>query len=323
MSEPTRAPVAGETPATDLTQHGVIQPDRAPKLKDGEAPAAPEVVFSAESTLEDYEKAGFEPFAIGSDAFIVTFEAFTGPLDLILFLVKKHRLDIYNLDIAKLVDAYTGWLDRAKDLNIDVAGGYLEMAASLAHIKSRILLPPTETDDDGEPEEVVDPRLELVRQLLLVQKYQHAAQQILRLGWLGRDTFTRPPQVAALDRGDGEKLLPFDVIDLVKLYVAQTLARKEPVIPQAQFVEQLSVSERISELLDDWGESLAIAFDALFKPDFTKDQRILTFLAVLEMGKLRMVRIRYADDGALWLDRKPLEPGESAAPDLTESDDYR
>ncbi len=269
------------------------------------APATPgatqAVHLDARATLADYEAAGFEPLTLGDDAFIVTYDNFVGPLDLVLFLVRKHRFDLFNLNIAALLDEYLKWLDRARDFNIDVAAAYIEMAATLAHIKSRMLLPPTDSPVESD-EPPPDPRLELVQQLLLVQKYQDAARKINELPWLGRDTFSRQLEVVTGERGDAETLARVAAVDLVKIFVALSLAREEKITPREVFAEEVSVSERIAELVDRFRGKPHARFTELFTPELTRDDRILTFLAILELGKLRMLKIKQSEGGEFWVE---------------------
>src|SRR5947209_6856129 len=111
-------------------------------------------------------------------AFAVALPVFEGPLDLLLSLIQEHKLDIFDIPISFVTDRYLEYMDAARQLNIDLAGEYLLMAATLAHIKSRLLLPPQQSQDAPDQEMGPDPRQELVRRLLEYQKYKHAAEQL-------------------------------------------------------------------------------------------------------------------------------------------------
>jgi segregation and condensation protein A len=119
----------------------------------------------------------------------IRIENFEGPLDLLLHLIKKNEMDIYNIPIADITAQYVAYIDAMKNLNLDVAGEFLLMAATLIHIKSRLLLPQTQEDEPEEEEE--DPRAELVRRLLEYQKYKEAALSLDAMPLLGREVFAR------------------------------------------------------------------------------------------------------------------------------------
>jgi len=123
--------------------------------------------------------------------FAVALPQFEGPLDLLLSLIQEHKLDIFDVPIAFLTARYLEYLERARDLDLDLAGEYLLMAATLAHIKSRLLLPREETADAEGLEPGPDPREELIRRLLEYQKYKTAAQALGARPQLGRDVFVR------------------------------------------------------------------------------------------------------------------------------------
>src|SRR3989475_541707 len=129
--------------------------------------------------------------AEATSSFAVALPAFEGPLDLLLSLIQEHKLDIFDIPISFVIDKYLEYMDAAKAFNIDLAGEYLLMGATLAHIKSRMLLPREQTQDGAEGEIGPDPRQELVRRLLEYQKYKHAAQAFGAMPHLGRDVFVR------------------------------------------------------------------------------------------------------------------------------------
>src|SRR2546423_8875835 len=123
--------------------------------------------------------------------FAVALPHFEGPLDLLLSLIQEHKLDIFHIPISFLTDRYLEYMDAARALNLDLAGEYLVMAATLAHMKSRMLLPPQESQDAADGEPGPDPREELVRRLLEYQKYKMAGQDLSGLPQLWRAVFTR------------------------------------------------------------------------------------------------------------------------------------
>src|SRR4051812_26848224 len=132
-----------------------------------------------------------EAQAAQNGAFAVALPVFEGPLDLLLSLIQEHKLDIFDIPIAFITDRYLEYMSAAQELNLDLAGEYLLMAATLAHIKSRMLLPREQTADAPEGEIGPDPREELVRRLLEHQKYKDAARSLAARPQLGRDVFVR------------------------------------------------------------------------------------------------------------------------------------
>ncbi len=229
-------------------------------------------------------------------AFAVALPVFDGPLDLLLSLIQEHKLDIFDIPISFITDRDLEYLDAARALNIDLAGEYLLMAATLAHIKSRMLLPreqAADAPDGGEPGP--DPREELVRRLLEYQKYKDAAQRIGALPLLGRDVFVRrakeelplAPDDAAYFRSP--ELSVYRLIELM----ARVLKERKIEIPHEVFVERLSIGDRISVITDRLRAEARITFTSLFDDLGDRDRHrvVPTFLAVLEMAKLKLIKV--------------------------------
>jgi segregation and condensation protein A len=217
----------------------------------------------------------------------VDLEVFEGPLDLLLHLIKKDDLDIYDIPIARLLDHYLEFLKLAQELDIDLAGEFLEMAAELAYIKSKTLLPVTEEEEAEGP----DPREELLRRLLEYQKFKAAGTALMSRPLLNQDVFARPSE----DREGtpGEILIEPDAMALVRAF--QDILKR---LPQEQFHEisrqRTGVSERIVELTDFLKTKGRVDFEELFLSaggEITRSDLIVTFLAVLEMAKQRLIRI--------------------------------
>jgi segregation and condensation protein A len=217
----------------------------------------------------------------------VSVPAFEGPLDLLLHLIQKHELDIMNIPIAFVTEKYLEYVMMMQELNIDIASEYLVMAATLAYIKSRTLLPAPPPDQDQAQEEE-DPRMELVRRLLEYQKYKLAAEQLGSRAVLGRDVFARGTKEAA-----EEGPAPLAPIGLFKLLDAfeEVLKRVQQTKDHEIDFEQISITERISQLSDILRARPAVAFDDLFVGVKTRADVIVTFLALLEMTRLRLTRI--------------------------------
>ena len=240
--------------------------------------------------------------------FAVALPHFEGPLDLLLSLIQEHKLDIFHIPISFITDRYLEYMDAARALNLDLAGEYLVMAATLAHIKSRLLLPPQESLEAADGEPGPDPREELIRRLLEYQKYKTAGQDLALLPQLGRDVFTRRArEELPLSTDDLPLLRPPD-LSAYRLIesLANVLARRKIEIPHEVFVERLSIGDRISTITDRLRAEERIAFTSLFV-DLTAHDRhrvVPIFLAVLEMAKLNLIRVHQPHPhGEIYLSR--------------------
>ena len=240
--------------------------------------------------------------------FAVALPQLEGPLDLLLSLIQEHKLDIFRVPISFITDRYLEYMDAARALNLDLAGEYLVMAATLAHIKSRLLLPPQESLEAADGEPGPDPREELIRRLLEYQKYKTAGQDLALLPQLGRDVFTRRArEELPLSTDDLPLLRPPD-LSAYRLIesLANVLARRKIEIPHEVFVERLSIGDRISTITDRLRAEERIAFTSLFV-DLTAHDRhrvVPTFLAVLEMAKLNLIRVHQPHPhGEIYLSR--------------------
>jgi len=215
--------------------------------------------------------------------------AFEGPLDLLLHLIQGHELDILDLPIAFITAKYLEYLALMKTLALDVVSEYLVMAATLAHIKSKMLLPapPTDQDDDGLEFEG-DPREALVRRLLEYQKYKAAAETLAGRGLAGRDVFTRgaPAEEAKGDAPLGGMTL-FHLLDAFN----KVLKRATAEFSREITAERITIQDRIQEIFDLLNDRRRITFDELFEGYLTNYDIVVTFLAMLEMGKQKLLRV--------------------------------
>jgi segregation and condensation protein A len=219
----------------------------------------------------------------------IKLDIFEGPLDLLLYLIRKNEIDIYNIPIALITEQYLSYLDMMRSLNLDLAGEYLVLASTLIHIKSKMLLPPAEGED--EEEEGEDPRAELVQQLLEYQAFKEAALLLNGRPLLERDVFTRgapvdePPAAEETD----DELIEVDVFELVTAFrrIISGLDLKEDLEIDA---EKMSLTDRINEILEILAESGQTTFVDLLGERTERRRVIYTFLAILELMKLRMVR---------------------------------
>ncbi|MFH1262386.1 MAG: segregation/condensation protein A [Pseudomonadota bacterium] len=222
----------------------------------------------------------------------VRLEIFEGPLDLLLHLIKENRLDINNIPIALVTEQYLAYIDMMKSLNLDVAGEFLLMAATLAHIKSRTLLPPDPTQEDPE-EEGVDPRTELVRRLLEYQKYKDAADRLWIRPLLDRDVFVRERSIRPLPRSDE----PAELVEISVFKLVEAFHRvlKEVVLDQPHNVslEPVSIVDCAIEIIAIIRASQdgSIRFQDLFPGRQTRQRVITTFLALLDLIRRKSVRV--------------------------------
>ncbi len=217
----------------------------------------------------------------------VKLDVFEGPLDLLLHLVKKEEVDLSNIPIAKVTNQYMGYLELLQQLDLDVAGEYLVMAATLLHLKSRLLLPGEEEQEEDEGE---DPRAELVRQLLEYQRFKEAAEMLNHRDLLERDVFVRDP---ARDDHEIEQDVVYDVAlgDLLDA-LQDILKRAAPEVVHEVILEQISLRDRICFILDSLRERSEMLFTELFLVDSTRLQILTTFLGLLELVRTRMVHVR-------------------------------
>jgi segregation and condensation protein A len=221
----------------------------------------------------------------------VNLPTFEGPLDLLLHLITEHKLDILDIPIAFVSQKYVEYIMLLQDLNIDLASEYLVMAATLAHIKSKMLLPAPPEGQDDEPGEELDPRAELVRRLLEYQKYKHASEELLAAPVLGRDVFLRGPTAQKVE---GEApLAPVSVFKLLDAF-QRLLGRVKQTADHFIDVDRISISERILQIVDQLEGKGPTVFDELLVGEITKADLVVTFLALLEMTRLRMMQILQA-----------------------------
>jgi len=219
----------------------------------------------------------------------IKLDIFEGPLDLLLYLIRKNEIDIYNIPIALITEQYLSYLDLMRSLNLDLAGEYLVLAATLIHIKSRMLLPPVEGDD--ETEEGEDPRAELVQQLLEYQAFKEAALSLDGRPLLERDVFTRgaPPEEPAEAEEDEGAMIEVGIYELVQAFrrIISGLDQSEDL---AIDTEKMSLTDRINEIMERLSEEKQLTFTELLGERMDRKRIVYTFLAILELMKLRMVR---------------------------------
>ena len=229
-------------------------------------------------------------FESSPDAYKVKLDAFEGPLDLLLYLIRKNEVDIYDIPISLITEQYLAYIALMQELNLDVAGDFLVMAATLIHMKSRTLLPRPDPTQDDTPEE--DPREALVRRLLEHQKYKAAAELLHERETLRSAQFMRPDASVAEAAGDEyEPELEVDLFSLLAAFrgvLERANRRPHMVLPPAQ----ISIEDRIHQLLGRLSETEACGFEELFEDgDGSRAFMIVSFLAVLEMIRLKLIRV--------------------------------
>ena len=222
------------------------------------------------------------------EAYPVRLQNFQGPLDLLLHLIKRSEVSIYDIPIVRITSQYLEYIDVMQELNLDVAGEFLVMAATLIHIKSRMLLPrPDPAQDD--PEE--DPREALVRRLLEHQKFKAAAELLHERETLRSAQWTRPDGPIAEIAGEPpEPEIEVDLFSLISAFravVERSQARPKVYLP----AEQMPIEDRIEQLMARLSESEACGFEDLFEDVQTRSGLVVTFLALLEMIRLKLIRV--------------------------------
>ena len=211
---------------------------------------------------------------------------FEGPLDLLLHLIKKNEVSITDIPIATITEQYLATLELMETLSLDVAGEFLVMASTLVHIKSRMLLP--SGADETDEEEGTDPREELVRRLLEYQRYKDAAGELEQREILTRDVFIRAatPIEEVGPRGFHE-LSVFELLGALKRVIDR--------LPKDSFhdvtLDKITVREKMTLLLDKLRQLHSVLFESLFAEVKSRMEVVVTFLAMLELVKVRAIRI--------------------------------
>ena len=299
------------------TSHGT-EPPVPPKTEEANEPQVDDVELAPEhEMLRGHVRLNGEDFLAFPKDYVPVAESihelfklntmdFEGPLDLLLFLIKRHKLDIFDIPISFLSEKYLDAMKTMEELDIDVAAEFLAMAAELAHIKSKMLLPPD--DEDDEEEEERDPRAELVRRLLEYQKYKDAADQLGNLEQTGRDVFKRPPEfVSAAQREGGLKEV--GVFSLVASF-DQILQQRRREHKHQVRLDSISLRDRIIEMSTLLARRPNTPFRELVSAIDSRLDLIVTFLAVLEMAKMRLMRVFQSEDGTLYLRPRFEDPEE-------------
>ncbi len=241
--------------------------------------------------------------------------AFEGPLDLLLHLIRENKIDIYDIPIVDITRQYMVYIELLKELNLEIAGDFLVMASTLIYIKSRTLLPPAEEDAE-EPEE--DPRSELVKRLLEYQTYKDSSLSLRKREDIWKNVFHRGlPDKNEFEFEPEPVLYEANVFDLISAF--QKMLERAPEQNLEITRETLTVADKISYIVERIENVDGVRFEDLFEEGFTKVTLLVTFLAVLEVVRLGLVKI-YQESafGLIWL-MNPHKHGEQAPEEVEEA----
>jgi segregation and condensation protein A len=264
---------------------------------------------------------GDEGFESQLEDIRIKLQSFEGPLDLLVHLIKKNQVNVYDIPIALVTEQYLDYLGLMQELNLDLASEFLVMAATLIHIKSRMLLPRPDPAQADENED--DPRDALVRRLLEHQKFKAAAGLLHDRETLRSAQWTRPDsRVAEIA---GEEFEPEVEVDLFSLLAAfrnvLERARERPPVPLPP--EQVSIESRIEQMLERLSETEACGFEDLFEDVASRGDMIVTFLALLEMIRLKLVRVFQAGQAGPIRIYRRARPKDAPHPIHDPEDEYR
>lgn len=250
----------------------------------------------------------------------VQFEVFEGPLDLLLYLIKKEEVDIYEVNLTKLATQFIEYLDVMRLLDLEFAGEFLVMAATLMYIKSRELLP-KEQQVAVEEEDEEDPRWELIRQLVEYKKFKDAAAQLQQREIDQENVFPRlpvKPDVGELQAGNGHvpqkaEASLFDLINAVNNVLKRVGQREEL---REIFEDKWSVSQKIEYLNELTTTNQTVKFSVLFEAATSRSEVVCTFLALLELIRMKkLMCVQSEDFGDIDITRAPEQPAPAPAPD--------
>jgi segregation and condensation protein A len=281
-----------------------VSDDPRPESKDAATP-------SAAATVPVTAPEGVES-TLPADAPRIQLPVFEGPLDLLLYLIRRDRIDIHDIPIAPITRQYMEYLDLMREMNLDVAGDFMVMAATLIHIKSKMLVPVDPTEAEGE--EAEDPREALVQRLLEFERYKAAAGVLYEKGQIRAATWTRPETALPRFLDDaGEEMLEAGLFDLISAF-KELLDRRRTLLAHEVESEGKSVEQRMDEVLARLREGQSIDFLDLFEGQATKADMIVTFLALLELIRLKTVKVyQRGSFGAIRVFR-PVGPDAAAPP---------
>ena len=222
---------------------------------------------------------------VEADSYKVRLDIFEGPLDLLLYLIKKEEIDIYDISIERITKQYLDYIKTFKLLNIDLASEFIVMAANLMYIKSRTLLPRNEQPPEDDTDED-DPRWELIRQLIEYKKFKDAANTLAHKARQQEDVFAHVGEKPVTPDQNAAPLAEISIFDLIRAFQG-VLKRFEEAHDLGDIIDdRFTVSDKMDLLLDTISPGQSIPFKSLFASASTKSEVIVTFLALLELMKL-------------------------------------
>ena len=222
------------------------------------------------------------------DDYKVQLEVFEGPLDLLLYLIKKDELDIYDIPIERITNQYMQYMDMMRMLDLNIAGEFLVMAATLMMIKSRMLLP---VEERPELEEEEDPRWDLVRQLVECKKFKDAAEFLQTMEFRQENVFTRTGEGVALGATDDVALGDVSIFDLISAFNEALKKVKKEDLTEI-FADRYTVGEKVDLLISMIRNKQRVNLNSLFGGMSHRYEMVCTFLALLELIRLKQVRAR-------------------------------
>ncbi len=238
------------------------------------------------------------------DEYKVKLDVFEGPLDLLLYLIKRDEVDIHDISIERITKQYLSYIEAFQVLNIELAGEFIVMAANLLYIKSRTLLPVDQQMGEEDAEED-DPRWELIRQLIEYKKFKEAAARLRDREALQENLFPRMPVVPDLAPAENLLVEEVGIFDLIHAF-QKILKRleKKPEDLREIFAENFTVSDKIDYLLRVTSTATSVRFEELFANAATRTEIVVTFLAMLELIRLKQLRVRQESHfDEIWIDR--------------------
>ena len=216
---------------------------------------------------------------------------FEGPLDLLLYLLKEQKMDIYDIPIAEITRQYMRYLEMMREMNLELVGEYLVMAAELTRIKSKTLLPAPETEEDAHLTAGEDPRAELMRRLREYQRYRDAAFELRMREHDRQQVFLTGGEIEIEESVENSQLVDATVFDLFKAY-QKILDSKSFKKDYEIEITEMSVTDRIQYILDILNSSDSVTFESLFTILNSKQEIIVTFLAILELMRIKLLRVQ-------------------------------
>lgn len=245
----------------------------------------------------------------------VKLDVFEGPLDLLLYLIKRDEVDIYDISIERITKQYLEYIEAFQLLNIELAGEFVVMAANLLYIKSRTLLPVDQQMAEEDAEED-DPRWELIRQLIEYKKFKEAAGRLRDLEAEQENLYARVPALPELPTDENLLVEEVGIFDLIRAF-QRVLKRRTPKQEDLReiFAENFTVADKIEFVLNLIRDGFSLRFEEMFPDQATRSEIVVTFLAILELIRMKQLRVRQDGQfGEIWIDAadRPVHPASAA-----------